>query len=143
MASNGLRELAARVAKFPDEVGPAVLPKVGQAMMAVLEREAAGAMTIKHLRLTGKIAVDKNSVTLTPIPKGPWTFSEYGSRKSGWWEPRKGRTGIRFPDGEVRRYVLHHAIRGRQTWTKTQDAIAKDVIKQMKDLVTVEWKKVV
>jgi hypothetical protein len=72
-----------------------------------------------RVRLDVEVTPSGASVILKATPPGPWTLLEDGSTRESWWIPRYGRTGrVRLPDGGVRRYVRHGAVRAKRTFSR-------------------------
>jgi hypothetical protein len=110
-----------------------ILTAVGEkARDVILEegrRDTGGDLILSHFaRGRVKLAVETKfngaSLTLTATPPGPWMLLEAGSHKGSWVEPRAGRKKrVKLPDGNVRRYVKHGAVRAKQTFTRARTRI--------------------
>jgi hypothetical protein len=79
--------------------------------------------------------ISGGTVTLKAVPPGPWMLIEAGSHKSGWWEPRRPNTGIRFADGNVRKYIRHGHVRAKNTFTRARKRIQTEAPKWLAEIV--------
>lgn len=125
LSLEGLRQLAAELSN----PGPALARVAERAVDAILDEARAdtGGDLILSRFARGRItlAVDTTvkgaTVVLKATPPGPWTLLEEGSSVDGWWIPRRGR--VRLPDGGIRRYVRHGAVRAKRTFTRGREQV--------------------
>jgi hypothetical protein len=134
LSLDGLRLVAAELADLEP-----LLTVVGEKAKEVILEEGradTGGDLILSNFARGRVKMDVETtisggtVSLKAVPPGPWMLIEAGSHKAGWWEPRKSRkTKLRFPDGNVRNYVRHGAVRAKNTFTRAAKRIQTDAPK--------------
>ena len=122
--ANGLEALAARIHAFPAELGKAIAGAATEVMTsAALDGAPKGFMGIAlRVRVTTATNSTGATVTVAPVPAGPWTIAEVGSYKKpgGWTIPNPGGRRLKFPDENIRISVHHPGIRGQHAWTEAR-----------------------
>jgi hypothetical protein len=122
-----LTDLAAEVRQFGETLAAEVLPTVGPALRQVVLDTASEATGGRFMRqaLDARAETGGDTLTVIPVPAGPWSVLEAGSIKRQWWEPaRRGGKRLTLGD-EVRIRVLHGPIKGRRTWTTAQERMSE------------------
>ena len=93
-------------------------------------------------RLDARVTQGGDTLAVLPVPAGPWSMLESGSRKRSWIEP-KGKGGRRLRIGnDVRIRVVHGPIRGKRTWTNVQDEMTQQFFKVARTEAANLWRSV-
>ena len=79
----------------------------------------------RNLRLTAGYEADAHSVRITPRPSGPWKVITVGARPHRIPRPRRAAKPVTTPYG-VFRSVQHPGSRGKGTWFRVSDAVARE-----------------
>lgn len=131
-----------RLAQDLSDLAPILTVLGEKASKVILEegrRDTGGDLILSHMRrvkIDVKTEVRGGTVTLTATPPGPWMLLEAGSHKGSWIEPRAGRKKrVKLPDGNVRRYVRHGAVRAKNTFTRARHRIDADAPKWLDEEV--------
>lgn len=153
MPNAGLDELADDCRRFPRTVVDDVLPVLGAQLVdtATAATAAAGGTLSRYNRGAG-VRLDvtaragrRDTITLVPQPIGAWTIAQAGSRRQTWMEPAGAGPGklparrLRLQSGDVRWYVRHGPVRGRQVWSTVLDAVEADLPTVVHNAVAQSW----